>query len=127
MSPHPSFVLFASDATESLARGSDALLYVMAHGHTISVPTAALYFAEKIGVLSIGRRDTPETVLRAVNKALDVIASALRMRDRLDREITVIPALHARTPEPPNEGPMARLSPRPINRPPSGQKVEIAF
>ena len=44
-------IFFASAALGSLELGADALLYVMAHGHTLSVPTHALRFAEKVGVI----------------------------------------------------------------------------
>lgn len=79
---------FESTADSGLELGADALLFVMAHGHTISVPTAALLFAEKVGVISISPRDTAPVVLRDVNRALDLIAATLRTRDRLDREPT---------------------------------------
>ena len=77
---------FESTADSGLELGADALLFVMAHGHTISVPTQALMFAEKVGVISIARRETPDAVLSGVNRALDLIAASLRTRDRLDRE-----------------------------------------
>ena len=80
------FMEFQSSAGSGLELGADALLYVMAHGHTISVPTQALLFAEKVGVISIARRDTPVLVLADVNRALDLIAASLRTRERLDRE-----------------------------------------
>jgi hypothetical protein len=80
------FVEFHSGAESGLELGAEALLYVMAHGHTISVPTQALLFAEKVGVISIARRDTPVPVLADVNRALDLIAASLRTRERLDRE-----------------------------------------
>jgi len=80
------FMEFHSDAESGLELGADALLYVMAHGHTISVPTQALLFAEKVGVISIARRDTPVPVLADVNRALDLIAASLRTRERIDRE-----------------------------------------
>lgn len=121
------FIPFESEQSDSLSRGSDALLYVMAHGHTISVPTAALYFAEKVGVQAIADRHVHTGVLRDVNRALDIIAASLRHRDVLDREGLHTLALPAPEPERPNEGPMARLQPLPSVRPSGGQKVEIQF
>lgn len=104
---------FDSQAAPSnpYAIGADALLYVMAYGHAISVPDLALAWAEKVGVISIASRDTPEPVLRDVNRALDVIARTLRLRLRLGTEVAPMPA--ARPPDRPNEGPMATLKPTP--------------
>jgi hypothetical protein len=122
------FIQFDSHATDTLELGADALLYVMAHGHTISIPTAALYFAEKVAIVAIASRHTPAPVLRDVNKAIDVIAMSIRQRDRLAREaMPVAPIPVAVTPERPNEGPMARLQDRPTVRPPSGEKVQVNF
>jgi len=80
------FVPFDTTAPCGLARGSVALQYVMTHGHTISVPSDALECAVKVGVISIARRDTAESVLRCVNQALDVIYASLRTRACLERE-----------------------------------------
>lgn len=38
---------FVTHADDPIAIGADALLYVMAHDHTITIPTTALQFAEK--------------------------------------------------------------------------------
>lgn len=121
------FVPFHSDAVSGLELGADALLFVMAYGHTISVPDAALMFAEKIAIVSIARRETPAPVLRDVNRAIDVIAASLRNRARLGRESAPVPDVNTIEPHKPNNGPMAKLQDAPIARPPSGQKVEINF
>lgn len=128
MSIHP-FVPFESDAVDTHALGADALLYVMAHEHAVTVPTAALYFAEKVAYMAIADKDTPEKTLVRVNRAIDMIAATIRVRERLDREDT--PAVDT-TPAPQappsgRPGKFAALQPQPINRPPSGVKVEIPF
>lgn len=121
------FVPFHSDAIGGLEYGADALLFVMAYGHTISVPDHALMFAEKVAIVSIARRDTPEPVLRDVNRAIDIIAASLRDRTKIDAEAS--PAVDANTIEPHKQdlGPMAKLSPAPIVRPPAPTKIDIQF
>lgn len=79
------FVLFESSATNATAIGSDALRYVMTHGHTISVPTSALYIAGKLAIVAIAPRETSATVLREVNRAIDIIAATIRTRERAER------------------------------------------
>lgn len=118
------FIPFESESTDCARIGADALLFVMAYGHTISVPTIALRMAEKIAVISIAARETPAAVLRDVNKAIDIIAVSIRQRDALD----LAPAIAEPIPAPaskPNEGPMARLTDRPIVRPPAPQRVAV--
>jgi hypothetical protein len=84
---YPTITPFESAATTTLERGADALRYVMAHGHAVSVPTDVLHFAEKVGVLSIARREGESAaVVAEVNRALDVIAATLRIRARLDAD-----------------------------------------
>lgn len=109
--------------------GADALLYVMAYGHTISVPTSALYFAEKIAIRAIADRQTPEPILRDVNRAIDLITASIRNRERLDREDTAtVESAPVSSDHPSGQpGKFATLQPQPINRPPSGVKVEIPF
>ena len=81
------FAEFSSDAVSGLERGADALLYVMTHGHTLTVPTDALLFAEKVVVISIARHEGESPVVIAdVNRAIDLIAATLRIRARLDAE-----------------------------------------
>lgn len=80
------FAPFATTDPEPVRQGTEALLYVMTHGHTISVPDVALRFAEKVAIMSIAPRDTAAPVLADVNRALDIIAMSLRHRDRMDRE-----------------------------------------
>lgn len=124
---HPSFVLFTSDASDGLELGADALLYVMAHGHCLSVPTEALYFAEKVAIVSIARKETPASILTAVNLAINEIAATIRVRARLDADART--AQPSTTPERPNVGPMARLQPAPAPLAPVGTvgKPDIAF
>ncbi len=126
-SPHPFKPFSASvtpaDAANEWALGSLALLYVMAYDHTVSVPDQALRFAEKVGVLSIARRETPDPVLRDVNRALDLIAVSLRQRDRLDRDrATALAALaDPEPPPPPPSGGYRVRRPIPITpQPPAG-------
>lgn len=119
------FIPFETTAVDTLALGSDALLYVMAHRHAISVPTSALYFAEKVGVVGIARRDINPLVLADVNRALDLIAKTLRTREMLDREPLPLPPVSPMAR--PNEGPMATLERQPFARPPAGQKVTVEF
>jgi hypothetical protein len=96
---------FHTAADSGMELGADALLYVMAHGHTISVPDRALYFAQRVGVIGIARRDTPEPVVRDVNRALDLIAASLRTRERLDRESSETASATPQTPiAPPADG-----------------------
>jgi hypothetical protein len=94
------FTAFTTTATDPLTVGSDALLYVMAYGHGISVATAALEQAQHVAVLSIARRDTPEPVLRDVNRAIDVIGATIRTRQRLDAEAAQVRELMAAAPAP---------------------------
>lgn len=93
----PQFQRFTGDANavDGLRLGADALLYVMQHGHTISVSDRALLFAQKVGVLAIARRDTAAPVLLDVNRALDAIGASLRRRDRLDKESAAQPGERA--------------------------------
>jgi hypothetical protein len=84
---HPMILPFTTTATSELGRGADALRYIMAHGHAVTVPTDVLHFAEKVGVLSIARREGESpAVVAEVNRALDVIATTLRIRARLDAD-----------------------------------------
>jgi hypothetical protein len=87
--------VFETQAKDPLDIGADALLFVMAHGHALDVPTTALHFAEKAAMLSIARRDTPEAVLVDVNRAVDTIANTLRIRAKLDAEEAALTSLVA--------------------------------
>ena len=117
---YPAIVPFETQGTDNLERGADALLYVMAHGHAVTVPTTVLLFAEKVGVLGIARRDVAPAVLADVNRALDVIASTLRARARLDREPAATVAA-ARPPAAPDAhgGQRAKLVPPKPTQPPA--------
>lgn len=128
--PTPALVMFTSGADNDIALGADALRYVMAHGHTISIPDHALRFAEKVAIISIRARDTAAPVLANVNRALDEIANSIRRRERIDQDANQYEncaSACSADQQKPNEGPMAPLQPTPIVRPPSGQKVEIKF
>ena len=119
MNAYPQIELFTSDAVSPLQLGSDALQYVMRHGHTASIPTDALYFAEKVAIVTIAPRETDPAVLVSVNRAIDVIAASIRIREQIEAEqgglaLPAIDQLHT-----PNEGPMARLHDRPKSNPPS--------
>ena len=59
--------------------------------HAATVPTDVLMFAEKVGVISIARRDVAPAVLADVNKALDIIAATMRVRAKLDAEPAALP------------------------------------
>src|SRR5947209_108383 len=116
---YPPIVPFESAGMDNLERGTDGLLYVMAHGHAATVPTDVLMFAEKVGVISIARRkDEVPAVLADVNRALDIIAATLRARAKLDAE----PILPGQTTDAPdvNGGQHARLVPPVPTRPPAG-------
>ena len=125
---------FESQSTDALVIGADALLYVMAHGHTISVPTQALRLAEKVAVISIARRDTPQPVLRDVNRAIDLIAASIRTRERLDlapAALTTPPAAPMTAPDSGLDGGYrVPLQPAPRSRPPASVArpiVDVAF
>src|SRR5579859_3246718 len=97
---YPAIPAFVSVALSPLELGADALLYVMDHGHAIGVPTDALYFAEKVAIVSIARRETDPIILRKVNTAIDVICLALRHRTALDAAAaTPVPAVEPSTPD----------------------------
>jgi hypothetical protein len=118
--PHPGH-------TDPLDVGADALLYVMAYGHTISVPTAVLHFAEKVAVLSIARRETPEPVLVDVNRAITRIAASLRTRLALDTGDTrgeAVPAARPPAERPDIDGGRkVKVLPRVPQLPPAGAVV----
>jgi hypothetical protein len=84
MSTSQTFVKFECSDPSRLA--TEALLYVMTHDHGISVPTDALQLAEKVAVIGIARRDTHETTLAVVNRAIDVITATLRSRLKVEAE-----------------------------------------
>jgi len=113
--------------TDPLDIGADALLYVMAYGHTISVPDTALHFAEKVAVLSIARRDTSEPVLVDVNRAITRIAASLRTRLALATEDTrgeAVPAARSHVDRPDIDGGYpVKVLPRVPQLPPAGAVV----
>jgi len=117
---YPAITPFETEGTDNLERGADALLYVMAHGHAVTVPTGVLLFAEKVGVLGIARRDVAPAVLADVNRALDIVAATLRARARLDREpaATVAAARPAAGPDA-DGGQRAKLIPPAPTQPPA--------
>lgn len=118
---------FETAAIDTLELGADALLYVMAHRHTITVPTDALQLALKVATIAIARQSTAPAVLRDVNDAIDTIAASLRCRLKLDAESAAAAAPAAAPIDRPNAGPMAPLIDSPIVRPPSGAKADVAF
>jgi hypothetical protein len=135
-----SYPIFAATTpADPYQSGHEALLFIMAEGHCIGIPTALLYFAEKAGIRAIahGRptkdqpaQDCPAPLLLAGNRALDIIAKTLQRRDALEREDTQeAPGRPQEAPGKPNQGPMARLLDRPLVQPPGGQKavIDLAF
>lgn len=121
-------VPFATSADAPLAAGSDALIYVMRHGHTLSVPTALLYFAEKVAIVTIAARETDPAILASVNRAIDVIASSIRIRERLDRDAAVPAAAPAAAPDDRDGGHLSRLQPVQPRKPsPAAYADGLAF
>ena len=120
---YPAIVPFETEGTDNLERGADGLLYVMAHGHAATVPTDVLMFSEKVGVISIARRDTASAVLADVNRALDIIAATLRARAKLDAEPTAPLATEPTDQVDINGGQPARLIPVTPTRPPAGRAI----
>jgi hypothetical protein len=121
---YPTITLFESTATTTLERGADALRYVMAHRHAVTVPTADLQFAEKVGVLSIARReDESAPVVAEVNRALDVIAATLRIRARLGVECVTEPIGQSPHQADAGGGHALRVVPPAPTRPPEGSAL----
>ena len=121
---HPMIVPFTTTATSGLGRGADALRFVIAHGHTVTVPTADLHFAEKVGVLSIARREGESAaVVAEVNRALDVIAATVRIRARLDAEDATEPIQVTPLPADVSGGHAVRVVPPAPTQPPAGSAL----
>jgi hypothetical protein len=121
---YPAIVPFETTGTTGLAQGADALRYVMTHGHALTVPTDVLHFAEKVGVLSIARReDESATVIAEVNRALDVIAVTLRARAHLDAEAATVVNQQSADSTDVAGGHAVRLIPPTPTRPPAGSAV----
>lgn len=106
------------------AYGSRVLQFLLATGCTATLSDEDLQLADHIALYAVASRDISNIALIKINETRHVIASILRGRQAYRDGAAHVPAASDNKP---NEGPMARLQDRPIVRPPSGQKVEIAF
>jgi hypothetical protein len=121
---YPAIMPFETKGATALSQGADALRYVMANGHAVTVPTDVLHFAERVGVLSIARReDELATVVAEVNRALDVIAATLRIRARLDADGVTEPIGRSPHQADAGGGHALRVVPPAPTRPPEGSAL----
>lgn len=123
INPLPQLLTFANET--AYQRGARVLLFVNETGCTASLSDRDLEFADHAYPMLIGARDILPIAVDRLSAARTQILGALAFRRTLDAQA---PWPNAIVDVPPaDDGQKVRIEPQPFNRPPSGQKVEIAF
>jgi hypothetical protein len=112
----PAFATRTSD--ESLqAYGARIFCFVLAHGYTAALSTEDLELAIHISIIAVATPDLSDLVRQKYTDARSLCARVVARRHA--ETAAAKAAVPAVEPNKPNIGPMAKLTPVPVNQPPA--------